>query len=157
MTKNPHFEFPRSWDEARALIEFEPLVPANTVGRKLESFAVFVRDHKLREIARRDRNLEACYDGFSLSQSRRSAGEARRMAQDVGYGRFPRTASVAGHEARLYELGPEPADDDIDPRSPAVVVWADGELFFLIASDTLPAEQLRQIAESMYPAGPNGS
>lgn len=156
MPENPHFEFPSSWDKARALIEFEPVVPTDTGGLHPESFAVFVRDHKFREITREDRNLEVYYDGFSLSQSRKPAGEARRMALEVSYGRLPQAISIAGREARLYELGPEPAADDIDPRSPAVVAWADGDLFFLIASDRLPADRLRRIAESIYSTGSAG-
>ena len=45
---------------------------------------------------------------------------------------------------------PEPAPDDIDGRSPAIVAWHDGELFCLIASDTMSSDQLVRIAISLY-------
>ena len=150
MPENPHFDFPNSWDEAAALLTFRPVRPADTGGRGLESFAVFVRDHKYRELAREDRSLEVNYDGFSFSQSRKGVEEARRMAFEVSYGRAPGKARVAGHEARVYELGPVPAADDIDPRSPAVVVWCNGDMFFLLASDSLPSDALVCIAASIY-------
>lgn len=150
MPDNAHFEFPSSWDEAADLVNFKPVGPANTGGRDLQSFAVFVRDHKFRELARENRNLEVYYDGFSFSQSRQGVEEARRMALEVSYGRAPGEALVAGHEARVYELGPVPAADDIDPRSPAVVVWCDGDMFFLMASDSLQSDVLLPIAASIY-------
>ena len=150
MPDNPHFEFPSSWDEAAALLTFKPVMPTDTGGREPESFAVFVCDHKLRELAREDRNLEVYYDGFTFSQSRKGVQEARRMVLEVSYGRTPERALVAGHEARVYELGPVPAADDIDPRSPAVVVWYDAEMFFLLASDSLQPDMLLRIATSIY-------
>lgn len=44
----------------------------------------------------------------------------------------------------------QPAPHDPDGRSPAVVAWHDGELFFLIASGELPSDALVRIAESLY-------
>jgi hypothetical protein len=76
--------------------------------------------------------------------------EARRLALHVSYGRDARAERIAGHDARVYELGPEPAPDDIDGRPPSVVVWHDAEMFYLIASDSLAAERLTRIARSMY-------
>ena len=35
-------------------------------------------------------------------------------------------------------------------RPPAVVTWSDGELHFLIASDTLSASELVEVAGSVY-------
>jgi len=35
-----------------------------------------------------------------------------------------------------------------------VVTWYDRELFFLVASGKMPAEELQRIAESMYAHGP---
>jgi hypothetical protein len=57
---------------------------------------------------------------------------------------------VDGRPARVYELGPEPPLDDIDGRAPAVVAWADGELFCLIASDAMSSGELVRIAISLY-------
>jgi hypothetical protein len=68
----------------------------------------------------------------------------------VPYGRAGRDAQIAGRAARVYELGPEPMPDDIDGRSPAIVAWHDGELFCLIASDTMSSDQLVRIAISLY-------
>lgn len=132
------------------MIDFEPVAPVETAGRKLQSLAVFVRDHKFRELARQDRSLEVYYDGFSLSQSRKGNKEARRMALEVSYGRAPREALIVGHEGRVYERGPEPAAGDIDPRSPAVVVWCDADMFYLAASYTMDVDDLLFIAGSIY-------
>jgi len=65
-----------------------------------------------------------------------------RLARDAG-GR-------TDNERKIYELGPEPEPDDIDGRSPAVVVWADGELFCLVASSTMLVQELVKIAKSLY-------
>jgi hypothetical protein len=109
-----------------------------------------VRDHKLRELSVNDRTLEAHYGGFVLSQARKGTAEARRLALDVRYGSIAHEGQIAGHAARIYELGPEPAPDDIDGRSPAVVTWYDADLFFLVASDTMFSGKLFRIAVSMY-------
>jgi hypothetical protein len=50
----------------------------------------------------------------------------------------------------VYELGPEPAPDDVDGRSPAVVAWHDAELFFLLASSETTADALVTIALSVH-------
>jgi len=68
----------------------------------------------------------------------------------VSYGRAGQAAEIAGRAAKIYELGPEPEPDDIDGRSPAVVVWADGELFCLVASSTMLVQELVKIAKSLY-------
>ena len=133
------------------MLTFHPLEPEHTAGLRLQSIRIHVRDHKLRELAVGDRSLEAHYGGFVLSQARRSAAEARRLALDVSYGRAPRAAEIAGCAARVYELGSEPQLGDIDGRPPAVVVWHDGELFYLIASDEMPSDNLVRIALSLYP------
>ena len=57
---------------------------------------------------------------------------------------------VDSKEAPL-ELGPEPPPDDIDGRSSAVIVWHDGDMFYLIASGEMSAGQLMPVAVSMYP------
>jgi hypothetical protein len=109
-----------------------------------------VRDHKLGELSINDRTLEAHYGGFVLSQARKGTDEARRLALDVRYGSAGQEGQIAGHAARIYELGPEPAPDDIDGRSPAVVTWHDADLFFLVASDTMSSRELVRIAISLY-------
>jgi hypothetical protein len=68
----------------------------------------------------------------------------------VSYGREVREALVAGRPARMYELGPEPAPDDIDGRSPSVVVWHDADMLYLIASGQMMADALLPIAASLY-------
>jgi len=109
-----------------------------------------VRDHKLRELSVGDRTLEAHYGAFVVSQSRKGAREARCLALVVSYGRAPREARIAGHAARVYELGAEPAPDDIDGRDPSVVTWHDAEMFYLIASARMSADELVRIANSLY-------
>ena len=150
LSQNPHFEFPACWEEARSLLEFEPVRPTRTQGRKLVSLAVYLRDHRHRDLPSQQRSLEAHYDGFVFSQSRRTAEEAKRMALEVSYGRAPAQAHIAGREARVYQLGAEPGPGDTDPRSPAVVAWHDGEMFYLLASDSLQADILQRIAASVY-------
>jgi hypothetical protein len=152
VTTNPHFESVESLQAARALLAFRPVEPRDTAGRGLESIRIHVRDHKQRQLAIEDRTLEVHYGAFVLSQSRRAASEARRLALDVSYGQEAREARIAGHSARVYELGPVPPPHDIDGRSPAVVTWHDAEMFYLIASGELPSERLVRVAESMYPS-----
>jgi hypothetical protein len=69
---------------------------------------------------------------------------------DVSYGASPEEARIAGHEGRVYDVGPEPEPDDIDPRLPAVVTWHDNGMFFLVASGELPPDALLRIAASLY-------
>ncbi len=148
--KNPHFVSADSWRQAAALIDFEPLRPRDTGGREPESFEVYVRDYKKRELPRGARSLEVYFGQFSMSQSRKGEQEARRWALGVSYGRAARGVAIAGHEGRAYDLGPEPEADDIDPRMPAVVTWCDGPMFYLLASDSMQADELLPIAESCY-------
>lgn len=150
MAGNPHFETARSWKAAEALLTFRPLEPKHTAGRRLHSLQIHVRDHKLRELPVGGRTLEAHYGAFVLSQARKGTGEARRLALHVSYGPAAREARIAGHQARLYELGPEPAAGDIDGRRPAVVTWHDAEMFYLIASGEMAPDKLVRIAVSLY-------
>jgi hypothetical protein len=87
---------------------------------------------------------------FVLSQAWRGVEEARRLALVVPYGTAGCDAQIAGYAARVYEFGPEPPPDDIDGRSPFVVTWHDGEMFYLIASDKLSSGELVRIAGSLY-------
>ena len=150
MKDNPHFETLSSWKEAEAMLTFQPVRPTHSKRFSVRSIAIYVRDHKHRELPVSDRSVEAYYDGFVLTQARRGEDEAKRLVLDVPYGRAPRVTRIAGREARVYELGPEPEPGDIDPRNPAVVVWRDAEMFFLIASDELSSEALVGIARSLY-------
>ena len=72
-------------------------------------------------------------------------------ALETSYGPEATEVDVGGHEGRLYALGPEVAADDVDGRNPAVVVWADGEILYLVASHLLPAARLSRVANSLYP------
>lgn len=150
MINNPHFETALSWKEAETLVTFKPLKPSRTEGFTLQSIEIFVLDHKHRQVPVSERSLEAHYEGFVLTQSRKGEAQARRQALEVPYGSLAVEAKIAGHDAQVYELGPEPEPDDFDPRSPSVVVWHDGEMLLLIASDRLPSETLVRIAESIY-------
>jgi hypothetical protein len=150
VTPNPHFETARSWKAARAMLTFQPLEPGYTAGLDLEFLRIHVRDHKMRVVRTDDRTLEAHYGGFVLSQVRKGAEEARKWVMSVTYGRVTKESDVAGRPAKVCEVGPEPPPDDIDGRTPAVVTWADKELFFLVASDTMPAAELICVAVSLY-------
>lgn len=143
------FEPVDSWKAARTMVEFEPRAPSETAGRALRGLHVHVRDHRDRDLPRERRTLEAHYDGFVVSQSRPGTAEAKRLALDVRYGQDPVTVRLAGLDARAYPLGPVPPPDDIDGRSPGVVTWHDGEMFYLAASSELDADVLLLIAASM--------
>ena len=148
---NPHFETASSWEAARALLAFRPVPPSDTVGFRLQSLRVHVMDHRRRRLPVEARSLEAHYGGFVLSEAMYRADEARRLALEVSYGRDGRAGEISGHEGRVYELGPEPEPDDIDGRPPAVIVWHDDGMLYLLASHTLPADRLLVIASSLYP------
>jgi hypothetical protein len=150
MPRNEHFHTIATWEEARTLLEFEPRRPRDTAGRRLQSLHVHIRDHKRRELAPEARTLEAHYGTFVVSQAQPGPEAARKRAIETSYGQTMREGEIAGHEARVYELGPEPPPNDIDGRSPAVVTWPDGPLFFLVASGELAASALERIARSMY-------
>ena len=146
----PHFETADSWKAAREMVAFEPRLAKDSAGRRLESIRIHGRDHRQRELGVDGGTLEAHYGAFVLSQSCRGVEEARRLALETSYGREAREARIAGHEARVYELGPEPEAGDIDGRSPAVVTWCDSDTFFLIASSERPFAALIPIAWSLY-------
>src|SRR5260221_1405421 len=138
MRENPHFASVPTWNAAREKLTFQPVEPAFTAGIELHGLRIFVRDHKMRDVAIGERSLEAHYGRFVISQARKGVEEARRLALEVSYGRQPREATISGHAGRIYELGPEPEPDDIDGRPLSVVTWHDGEMFFLIASAQMP-------------------
>jgi hypothetical protein len=150
MAENQHFASVPDWAAAREMLTFRPFEPAFTAGLERAGLRIFIRDHKMRDVAIGDRSLEAHYGRFVLSQARKGVEESRRLALNVSYGRNPRDATIAGHVARIYELGAEPEPDDIDGRMPSVVTWHDGEMFFLIASGEMPVEELVPIAVSIY-------
>ena len=79
MTSSP-FETATSWKSARELVTFEPRIPHDTAGRKLQSLRIHVRDHKLRELEPTGRTLEAHYGDFVVSQAQPGKDEARRRA-----------------------------------------------------------------------------
>mgnify|MGYP001813175902 CR=1 FL=1 len=154
MNDNPHFEKVASWKAARKLLDFEPLVLADTKKRRLQSLYVYVRNHKQRELPIGDRSLEAYFDGFVFTQKQAGTAEAHRLALSTPYGLEGCDTQVAKHPGRLYELGPVPPPDDIDGRSPAVVVWHDGGMFYLIASTEKTAAELLAIAQKLYARPP---
>jgi hypothetical protein len=149
-TGSPHFATAASWEAARALVTFAPRVPTATAGMAPPALRVHVRDHKLRAVPVAERTVEAHYDQFVFTQSHRTPDDARRLALDVSYGQAPREASILGRPARVYELGPEPMLDDVDGRSPAVVAWHDGPLFYLLASGEMTVDGLILIAMSVH-------
>jgi hypothetical protein len=147
----PRFISAASWAAAGDDLDFAPRAPSRTAGCTLEAIRIHVRDHKQRELRIGQRTLEAHYDRFVVSQQRAAgAAEARALALERPYGADARETSVGGHDARAYELGPEPPADDIDPRDPAVIAWADGNVFHLVASSELALSELADIAASIY-------
>jgi uncharacterized protein len=151
---NPHFATAASWDAAHVLVTFVPKVPKSTAEVASPALRVYVRDLKLRLVPVGERSLEAHYGRFVFTQALRTPEEARRLALDVSYGRAPQEASILGRPARVYELGPEPAAGDVDGRSPAVVAWHDGDLFYLLASGEMTADALMTIALSVHSERP---
>jgi len=148
--ENPHFEFFDSWKAAGERVGYVPLIPRSSAGHPLERLALFVRDHRMREVPPGRQALEAHYGSFVFSQSRPGEEEARRRALEGRYGAEPQPVSLGGREGRAYERGPEPPSDDPDPRMPAVVAWADGPRFLLLASDQLELTELLTVAASLY-------
>lgn len=146
---NPHFVAVEDWDGVEPLVDFAPLVPGYTAGRERQTLAVFVVDHEQREVARSRRSVEAHYGDFVFAQSMPGVAEARRSALSAAYGPDVETVTVSGHEGRGYRLGPPVDEGDPDGRSPAVVVWADGPLFYLLASTELDLDELLRIASSL--------
>jgi hypothetical protein len=150
MTTNPHFADVPSWTAAHAMLTFRPLELTPKAHRHA-AIRIHILDHKMRELPPEQRTLEARYDGFNFSQSRRGVAEAERLALRTSYGAVGHDARIGGRDARIYELGPEPPPDDVDGRSPSVVAWCDAEMFYLLSSLELPASALLDIAMSLYP------
>ena len=151
MRHNDHFETAVDWEAAAKLVNFKPRQPAFTAGFDLVSLAVFVMDHRKRHLPIGARSLEAHYGAFVIDQKHlASTTDAKRRALSTRYGSAAGTVRVAGFEGRGYALGPEPDPDDIDCRSPAVIVWSDGATFYLVASHQLDEAILLRIASSMY-------
>lgn len=146
-----------SWDAAAALVTFVPRVPRDLGERSPDRLRVFVRDYRGRELAPDERTLDAHFGDLSFSQSRHSPQEARRRALDVSYGRHGVAAIVAGRDGRAYAAGPPVPADDPDGRSPAVLVWVDGEMLYLLASASASAEELCIIGASIYTPLPPAS
>lgn len=151
---NPHFRRLSSLDEAAVLVGFTPRQPSESLGLQPESISVFVMDHRLREVPASRRTVECHYGEFVVSQQCSGEEEARRQAYDVLYGPDPQLVWINEKEARAYDLGPVPQPttwmaDDIDGRQPAVVVWADGPIFLLVASDKRHVSDLVRVARSM--------
>jgi hypothetical protein len=149
MAINPHFAAVPSWTAARAMLTFRPLELAPAEYQRL-AIRIHIRDHKMRELSPAERSLEARYEGFTFSQSQRGPDEAKRLALATRYGPAGRDARIAGREARVYELGPEPPPDDVDGRSPAVVVWCDEGMFYALSSIELSADALLAVATTLY-------
>lgn len=146
MSDESHFLAVDNWVDAESRLGFTPLRPE----AEPTALRIHVRDHKLREV---QPTLEAYFARYVLSQALRDPAEARRLARDQRYGPDPLQVDIAGLDGVAYELGQVPDPDDIDPRPPAVVTWADDELFVLLASDSMTAAQLIEVAQSLYPAG----
>ena len=146
---NPHFAAVDSIEAAEALLTFRPSVPEFTAGCELDSIAVFIMDHRRREVPAEKRSVELHYGRFAVSQQAPGPDEARRLALDVSYGRGPIEIQFPTGPGRAYEPGPPVPADDIDGRAPAVVVWAAGDRFNLVASSELELAVLVDVAGSM--------
>lgn len=147
--RNPHFAAVESIDAAEKLLTFRPSVPTYTDGRVLDSIAVFVMDHRRRKVPVERRTVELHYGGFVVSQQRVGPCEARRLALDTSYGRGPIEVQLPAGPGRAYELGSEVPPDDVDGREPAVVAWASGDRFHLVASTEVDLDVLLRIAGSV--------
>jgi hypothetical protein len=151
MTEAESFlEFP-SLREAEEFMGFQPL--ARRFAGMPTAIRAQVRDHRLHDAAP---TLEVFIDGFVLSQAGCGSREATNRAHDEFYGPAGSLASVGGYSATCVELGEEPPPDDRDPRRPSVVAWADGELFYLMASDQFHLTRLLEVARSLYEPRPVG-
>ena len=95
------------------------------------------------------RTVELHYGGFVVSQQRVGPDEARRLALDTPYGREPIDVQLPAGPGRGYELGPEVPPDDFDGREPAVVAWASGDRFYLVASTEIDLDVLFRVAGSV--------
>lgn len=146
---NPHFAVVESITDAEALLTFSPFLPAFTAGCELDSIAVFVMDHRRREVSKRERSVDLHYGWFVVSQQAPGSDEARRLALEVAYGPDPVLVQFPTGSGRAYELGPPVSPEDIDGRAPAVVVWAAGDRFHLVASSELQRSVLIDIAGSI--------
>lgn len=148
--ENPHFLSVETLKEAAKNVAFTPLEPSNTAGCALEGMNIFVKDHKMREVPLENRTLEMHYGQFVISQKKCENGDAaKKMALETKYGQSPSEGKINGFDARMYELGPETAEDDMDGRRPAAVAWHNEEMFFLIASTQMNVSKLIKIAKSM--------
>jgi hypothetical protein len=153
----PAFVVVDSWDAAAALLPFAPRIPRDAGGRALQGIRVVVRDHRGRDLAPARRSLEAHFSGVVLSQSQHVPDDTKRRALDVAYGQNGYAISIAGREGRAYPRGPDPLAGDLDGPSPAVVVWADADMLFLLASHDATIEGLCRIGASIYdPPRPSG-
>lgn len=151
MARNDHFKSAVDWAAAAELVDFAPRRPAYTAGFSLVTLSVHVMDHRKHQLPLSARSLEAHYGGFVIDQKRAaSETEAQRRALSTSYGPAATRVRVASHEGRSYELGPVPEPDDVDGRRPAVVVWHDGQMIYLVASGELDEAILLRIASSMY-------
>jgi hypothetical protein len=150
VTATAHFVSPADLAAASVELTFAPRLPDPSLSGALRGLRIHVRDHRGREVPRGERTLEAWFDTFTFSQSSRTEADARHAALDVSYGRDPLPVWILGREGRGYELGPQPAPDDSDERSPAVIAWADGAIFYFLASGELPLTQLIDVAASIY-------
>jgi hypothetical protein len=148
--RSRHFATVADWKAAGELVSFRPRRLGNTAHHQLRSLQVHIRDHRDRDVPVAGRTLEAHFGEFVFSQSQHSVAEARRRALETAYGPAAQSGSVCGHEARLYELGPEVPPGDIDGRQPAVVAWHEGRMFFLLASSEASCDALLGIARSLY-------
>lgn len=146
---NPHFAAVDSLEAAEALLSFRPSVPTFSAGCELDSIAVFVMDHRRRQVPVDQRIVELHYGQFVVSQQAPGPAEVRRLALEVSYGRAPIDIQLPTGPGRAYELGPPVPPDDIDGRAPAVVAWAAGDRFVLVASSDYERDVLLEIARSI--------
>jgi hypothetical protein len=149
MAHNPHFAAVDSIGTAAELLTFRPSVPTFTSGCELDSIAVFVMDHRRREVSMEERSVELHFGKFVVSQQRPGEEEAQRLALEVSYGSVPIDLVLPDGRGLGYELGPEVASDDVDGRAPAVAVWAAGDRFNLVASSELSLVVLVEVARSL--------
>jgi hypothetical protein len=149
-TPSPAFVVVDSWDAAAALLPFAPRVPRDAGGRALQGLRVLVCDHRRRDLAPARRSVEAHFSSVVLSQSQHALDDAKRRALDVAYGQNGYAVAIAGREGRAYPRDPDALPGDLDGPGPAVVVWADADMLFLLASHDATIDGLCRIGASIH-------
>lgn len=149
----------RTLTEASAHVAFAPRTPQ----RRGDPVKVVVRDRGLgKALSLERRPMDVHYKDFWIAEVPYPTPEEAAEGLDVVMSGpasqlYMKEVSVHGHRALAH--GPVDLSFDEGEYDPPIlgvviegssVIWADGNMFYNITSDTLPYSQLLLIAESMY-------